>query len=149
MKLPESIEVSVKADGQPLEGVLVRVCILTTSKNNFHSQYGPTDDNGRVLITRAALLAEAKRDQELFVMDYGDPEINFAGVVEVSIFGKDDLSRAIDAYALFKDVEEYPPDYLRHLQRAQEILDKLADAKILIDVVYEKVQGVEVRTASE
>ena len=149
MKLPNTIEVSVKADGKPLDGVLVRVCIVTTSRNNFHSQFGPTDDNGRVVITRAALIAEAKRDQELFVMDYGDAENNFAGEVVVSIFGKDDLSRAINAYALFKDVAEYPPDYLKHLHRAQEILDTLTDTKIEIDVVYEKVQGVEVRTASE
>ena len=146
MKLPEFIEVTVKVDGKPLEGVLVHVRIHTTSKNNFHSQFGPTDDNGRVLITRAALISAAKRDQELFVMDYGDPEANFAGEVVVSIFGKDDLSKAINAYPMFKDVAEYPPNHLIHLRRALEILEKLGDTEIVIDVVYEKVEGVDVRT---
>ena len=146
MKLPEFIEATVKADGKPLEGVLVHVCILTTSRNDFHSQFGPTDDSGRALITRDALLTAAKRDQELFVMDYGDPETNFDGEVVVSIFGKDDLLGAIKAYPLFKDVADYPPNHLIHLRRALEILEKLGDAKIMIDVVYERVEGVDVRT---
>lgn len=149
MKLPETIEVSIKADGKPLQGVLVDVCIFTTCKNNFHSQFGPSDDNGSVLITRAALISEAKRDQKLSVMDYGDPETNFAGEIEVAILGKDDLLRAIEAYPLFKDVSEYPRDYLRKLHRAQEILDNLADTKIAIDVVYEKVEDVNVRTLAK
>ena len=146
MKLPEFIELTVKADGEPLDGVLVHVCIFTTSRNNFHSQFGPTDDSGRALITRDALLAAAKRDQELFVMDYGDPEANCAGEVVVSIFGKDDLSKAINAYPMFKDVADYPPNHLIQLRRALEILEKLGDTEIVIDVVYEKVEGVDVRT---
>ena len=148
MKLPETIEVSIKADSEPLQGVLVHVCIFTTSRNNFHSLFGPTDDNGSVLITRAALIAEAKRDQKLFVTDYGDPETNFAGEIVVAIFGRDDLLRAINAYHQFKDVAEYPRDYLRKLHRAQEIIDKLPDTKIGIDVVYEQAEDVTVRTVT-
>lgn len=145
MKLPEWIEVTVRADGKPLQGVLMRLCVLTTFKNDFYFRFGPTDDNGRVVITRDEMIAQAKRDQELFIMDYGDPEIHSAGELVISIFEREQLKRAIEVYPDFKDVVAFPSNYLNQLQRAQEILANLVGKTISVDVTLEEVSKFVVR----
>ena len=141
MKLPERIEVMVTVDGKPLEGVLIQVSIVTTFKNNFNLLFGPTDDQGRVVITRAEMIKEARRDQELFITDYGDPETHFAGELVISIFGREKLKSAIDVYPGFKDTVEFPADYLNQLKRAQAILEQLAGKEILLNIALKEVNG--------
>lgn len=148
MKLPEQIEVTATVDSKPLEGVLILVTIVTTYKNDFHLLFGPTDDKGRLVITRDEMIREAQRERELFLMDYGDPEINFAGELVISIFGREKLKNAITVYPDFKDVVEFPPDHLNHLHRAQEILGNLAGKDIVLNIALKEGGNVRVRSES-
>jgi hypothetical protein len=145
MRLPEQIEVSVSVDGKPLGGVLIHLTIVTTFKNDFVLLFGPTGVDGKLVISRDEMIREALREQELFIMDYGDPEIHFSGVVLVAVFGKDAIKKAIDVYPDFKDAFEFPPGYLDRLHRAQEILENLADQKISVDVRYAEAGNLSVR----
>ena len=149
MTLPEQIEVTVKADGKPLEGVLIQLSILTTFKNDFVLIFGPTGVDGKLIINRDEMITQARRDQELFIMDYGDPEIDFSGELLVSVFGKEAIKRAIDVYPLFKDAFEFPTGYLTQLHRALEILENLPDQKISVDVAHEEASNLLVRVESQ
>ncbi|HEX6650321.1 MAG TPA: hypothetical protein VF075_12300 [Pyrinomonadaceae bacterium] len=149
MKLPEQIQLIATVDGNPLPGVLIQVSIVTSFKNNFHLLFRPTDDQGSVVITRGEMIKEALRDQQLFIMDYGDPETDFAGELVISIFGRERLKGAIKVYPDFKDVADYPPDYLNNLHRAQEILGNLGGKEILLSVALSQVNGLMVRTETE
>lgn len=149
MKLPERIKVTATIGRGPLEGVLFQVSIVTTFKNDFHLLFGPTNDRGEFLITRADMIKEALRQQEMSIMDYGDPEIHFAGELVVSTFGRKKLKGAIEAYPIFKDTMEFPPEYLNQLQRALGILETLAGKEISLNVALENGGNVLVRIETE
>ena len=149
MRLPERIEVAVTVDGKPLEGQFINLTIVTTFKNNFHLLFGATADDGKLVITRNRIISEALRDQELFVMDYGDPESHFSGEIVVSILGKKAIERAIDAYYIFKDAIGFPPDYLGQLHRAHKILAALEGKEISLDVTQWEPGNVSIRVEAD
>jgi hypothetical protein len=149
MRLPEHIEVTVKAGGEPLEGLLIQLSILTTFKNNFVLLFGPTGVDGKLIINRDEMITQALRDQELFMMDFGDPEIHFSGELLVSVFGKEAIARAINVYPDFKDVYEFPTGHLDQLHRAFQILANLGDQEISVDVVNEEAGNVLIRVKSD
>lgn len=60
MSIPESIHIRVLSDGVPAEGVLVEAIIRVRRKNDFASIHGPSDREGRVLITKDKILHEAE-----------------------------------------------------------------------------------------
>jgi hypothetical protein len=91
------------------------------------------------------MISEALRDQELFVMDYGDPERHFSGELAVSIFGKKAIERAIDAYSIFKDPIAFPAEHLDQLHRAHKILTALEGKEILLDVAQSEPGNVSIR----
>lgn len=145
MRLPDEIRVTVTYDGKPLADVLIQLSILTTFKNDFHLLFGPTGGNGTVIIRRDEMIRQALGHQQLFIKDFGDPEIHFSGELVLSIFGKEAIERAIDVYPDFKDSAEFPPDYLNQLHRAQEILTNLDAKQISLDVSYDPAGNVLVR----
>lgn len=149
MRLPERIKVTATTDSAPLADVLISISIVTTFKNDFILLFGPTDDHGELVITRADLIEGAGREQEMSPMDYGDPETHFAGDLVISIFGGEKVKRAIEVYPLFKDAVQFPRDYLNQLQHAQEILEGLAGREISLDVSVEEGADVLVRTETE
>ena len=149
MKLPERIKVTATIDSRPLDGVLILVLIVTTFKNNFSLLFGPTNEHGELVITGADMIKEALRAQEMYIMDYRDPEVHFGGDLVISIFGRSQLKSAIENYAVFKDIMEYPPEYLNQLQRAHEILENLAGKKIFLNVAIEDGGNVLARTETD
>ena len=96
--LPEAIELTVTDQGKPCCGALVRVELLATRKNNFSSYWGPTDAEGKVCIERAELVIEGEQEGELFLMDYGHPEKDFAGQIRISVASRDAIARALKAF---------------------------------------------------
>ena len=104
MGLPERIKVTATIDSVPLDGVLLLLRIVTTFKNDFNLLFGPTDNHGELVITRAEMIEGAGRDQEMSPMDYGDPEIHFAGELAVSVFNREKLKRSVAGQEIFLDV---------------------------------------------
>lgn len=118
MSIPESIHIRVLSDGVPAEGVLVEAIIRVRRKNDFASIHGPSDREGRVLITKDKILHEAESDRSMFQMDYGHPEDDFAGVISLQPCGESILHRALNGYLEFSKYCPYPLGYEQMLHEA-------------------------------
>ena len=136
--LPESLEFSVEDRGRPCAGALVSVTLVATRKNNFHSTWGPTDDSGRLTICRQDLIEEGEKDGELFLMDYGHPEQDFSGQIEVRVAQKEDIERALKAYAEFSPYTPFRPGYEAMLRDA---LATFASGRVVSPVVSGRAIG--------
>jgi hypothetical protein len=137
-ELPVSIQVTVSYEGRPLAGMFVRVRISTSKKNDFSEFFGPSDSSGRISLSRADLIQSADRQRKLFVMDYGDPERDYSGAIDISPVDSNAVSRALDAYRKFKAHYEYPPGHADHLRAALLALNQISPALLEVDL---SVQG--------
>jgi len=109
--LPTSLELSIEDRGRPCAGAVVKVKIYATRKNNFQSIWGPTDERGSLTIQREALIEEGKKDAEFAMMDFGQPELDFAGQIEISVMKKEAIERALKGYAEYCRYITFRPGY--------------------------------------
>jgi hypothetical protein len=65
MKLPERIDIRVLADGRPAARMFASVTIRTTRKNEFGLGFGPTAEDGGLVISREDFLREAEKERRL------------------------------------------------------------------------------------
>jgi hypothetical protein len=140
-ELPECLHATVSSSGRPVSGLFVRVRIATSRKNDFANGFGPSDAAGNISVTREDLLREAERDRNLFIMDYGHPEHDYAGCIDVTPMNREALIRALDAYHQFQVASEFPPLYPEHLQEARLILEGLAPAVLCVELSVEGGSG--------
>lgn len=124
MKLPEAIAIRICGDSKPLAGMLMTVTIKVHWKNDFNVLCGPTDHTGSVCVSREYVLGEAQKDRELFLMDYGHPEIDATGEIIVRPMGISDLKRAASAYDLFTHSGLYRQGYIEDIKSAIELLTR-------------------------
>ncbi len=134
MKLPEAMTIRVCGDSKPLAGMLVTVTIKVHWKNDFNVLCGPTDPTGSVYVSREYLLDEARKDRELFLMDYGHPEVDVTGEIAVQPMGISDLKRAADAYNLFKHSGLYRQGYIEDIQSAIDLLTRSGTKELRSEV---------------
>jgi hypothetical protein len=74
-------------------------------------------------------------------MDYGHPELDYAGVIDVTPMNREALCRAVEAYHQFQAYTQYPPLYAEHLQEARHTLEGLAPAVLHLDLTVEGGAG--------
>jgi hypothetical protein len=132
-----------------MSGLFVQVQIETAFKNDFWSTFGPTDSEGSVAFSRDDLLRRGDQDRTLFLMDYGHPEIDYTGHMEVHPMGREALRRAIDAYHQFQQVVSFPPRYAEQLQEARLALDEIAPARLEVGLNVSGGSGTVVGVAAE
>jgi len=136
MKLPERIYIRILADGRPVAGMFALVTIRTTRKNEFGLGFGPTDENGGLVISREDLLREAEKERRLFITDYGHPEDDFTGEIVVRALNRDALQRAIAAYDAFQKVTPYPARYAEQIQEARAALEQSGASELSVEVKH-------------
>jgi hypothetical protein len=145
--LPDSVSAVVKCGGHPTPGLFVDVRIATSSKNDFNCVFGPTDATGLLEFTRDDLLRQAARDRNLSLMDYGHPEANYAGRVEVSPMGRERLRGALRGYETWRSAAAFPPQYAERLRTALSMLERLAPARLEVELTvsggYGEVVGLQ------
>lgn len=124
--LPEHIEVRCKVKGAPFKGAWIILVIKTSYKNPFNLLFGPTNSLGEIAITRAQVLAEAEKNRRMFLMDYGHPEEDWTGHIEIEPMNVEDVQKALQAHELFKGAFKYPEDF------QQKLLDYLEGLKQVI-----------------
>ena len=146
MKLPELIRVRVLGDGKPLPGAFVCIQIKTNRKNDFALAFGPADDSGALEVSREALLSEAEKSRNLFLMDYGHPEADFAGQIVVEPFNLEAIERALAAYRLFRNVSAYSSSYAEDLENAHKVLATLGLKMLHAEVEVEDSEDLAVQT---
>jgi hypothetical protein len=147
--LPELVRAVVRCNQCALSGLFVQARIATSFKNDFYSLHGPADEAGVIAFSRDDLLREGNNDRNLFLMDYGHPESDYSGYLEVRPMGRESLRRALEAYELFKDVVTFPPDYAKQLEHARRILDELAPAHLDVQLEVSRGTGKVVGFAAE
>jgi hypothetical protein len=138
-RLPDVVEVTVTASGQPVGGLMVRVGIGVTKKNGFRSFHGPSTPDGRILVTRDALLREAERTLSLGLMDHGNPEADGSGELFVIPADRDDIARALEGYERTRKFTGFPPGYSEALAQTAETLRRLGSVRI--DAAVKSVGG--------
>jgi hypothetical protein len=140
-ELPDRVRAIVTCDGRPIRGLFVSFRIATSRKNDFASAFGPSDATGTIVVSRSELLREAERDRQLFIMDYGHPELDYVGVIDVTPMNREALGRALEAYHQFQAHTHYPPRYAEHLREARRTLEGLAPAVLHLNVTVEGGTG--------
>lgn len=140
-ELPERVRATVTCEGRPVPGTFVIFRIATSRKNDFANAFGPSDATGNIVVTRTQLLREAERDREFAIMDFGHPELDYAGHIEVTPMNREALVRALDAYHQFQAFTEYPPLYAERLQKARLTLEELEPAVLIVVLTVEGGSG--------
>ena len=120
-RLPELIRASITLAGKPVAGLAVSTSIKTTRKNAFGCIWGPSDASGLIAIERGDLLRQAVADKNFFIMDYGHPEEDAAGIIELTVETIDGLDGALKAYGMFSVGSfPFPPGYQAMLLDARQ-----------------------------
>jgi hypothetical protein len=145
MKLPERVDIRVAADGKPAPGMFVCVTLRMARKNDFALGFGPSDQDGRVRISREDLLQEAEKERRFFIMDYGHPEEDFGGELVIKPLNRDDLAKATAAYEVYHDVTDYPPRHKDKLRDAAARLNQHGHCELSVEVEHVD-RGVRIQT---
>ena len=53
-------------------------------KNSYNLHFGPSDERGKMEVSRDQMLHEARKTANLFLMDYGGIEIEWTGALGVT-----------------------------------------------------------------
>ena len=138
MTLPSRIVVRVTANGHAVGGMFICIKLKMSVRNDFDLVFGPTDDEGGIIVTRENLLSEADKDRSFFLMDYGDPEQDFTGEIIVTALNRESLERALTAYEMFSKVWKYPVGYLEDLHKAHTKLDEMHTATLSLNVQHDE-----------
>jgi hypothetical protein len=119
-RLPELIRASVTVAGRPAAGLAVSTSIKTTRRNPFGCIWGPSDASGFIAIEGREIFRQAEAQRRFFLMDYGDPEADGAGIIELTVEKVDAIDGAVKAYGIFSAADfPYPPGYQAMLLNAR------------------------------
>src|ERR1700674_570984 len=78
-----------------MKGMSVMLKFLTAWKNPCGLVFGPSDEQGRIVVMRDQIIGEARKTLELFLMDYGDLEIEWTGKLRVTPMNRKSIERAL------------------------------------------------------
>jgi hypothetical protein len=138
-RLPDIIRAVITIGGSPAAGLAVSTSIKTTRKNPFGFIWGPSDAVGIVRIDRAELFGQAEAERREFIMDYGHPEHDGAGLIEVAVENTEGLDRALKACDQFSQCSSYPDGYQAMLKEARS--RTVALAKVRPRLTVEAIGG--------
>ena len=145
-RLPSKLYITCSVNGRPLPNELVCVTIKTNRRNDFPLIFGPTNQNGHITVTREELIGQAMDEKKVAQMDFGDPEYDFTGDIEITPLGLQDIDNALGAYRLFRKAGGYPRNWIRLLKIAKKSLDKLPpNSGIIVEVRQGGIEQVRLR----
>lgn len=110
-------KVILKATGKFQPGIAIALSFGMARKNAFHYT-AFLGENGAAEIGREELLRAFNEDRKLFIMDYGEPNSDFAGDITGHILTTDEIERRIEGYAKFSKNYQFPSKYLDNLNKA-------------------------------
>lgn len=139
MRVPERILINVTADGKPQEGIPVRLSFIMARKNHHGFIFGPSDASGLIQVDGDMIRREARREMEIFLMDYADIDAYWTGVLRATPVNRESLERALAAYRRFRHCG-FPPGYEEMLLRADATLGKIPTATLRATVRCEPDQ---------
>ena len=134
--LPDRIHIEVLADGKPLEGLLILTRMIMREKSDYFAIFGPTSDLGFLTIEKAELLSEAAGTRSFYGMEFADPLVAFAGLIEVRVLDEAGIERALEAYA---ELTQYPyrEGHAARLREAQRLLGRMGRLLMEVNVTAE------------
>lgn len=115
------------ADGKPIKGILVTLSFVMSRKNHHGFIFGPSDDSGVIEVSGEEIRREARKEMEIFLMDYADIDTYWTGVLRATPVNRESLKRALAAYRQFRHCE-FPPGYEGMLLAADGILSRMPTA---------------------
>jgi hypothetical protein len=117
---PDRIIVECKQAG--VRGLAVSLQFPCQQKNDF-SYTVFLNESGRAELTGEEILRCFDRERQVFLMDYEDPRTAWDGRVLAHAMSRDELSSALSAFNLYRDVVEYPDGYKTNLLAAADLAD--------------------------
>jgi len=116
--LPERIDVTVRVDGNPCEGVCLKAKHNVCRRNDFTAPFGPTDRDGHACLIKEEIVRSAREDVHTAQMDYGSIIDDYVGTSELWIPGEPELAAALEGYELWRRFIRFPPGYKEMIERA-------------------------------
>jgi hypothetical protein len=140
--------ITIKTSGQQMRGMFVTLKFLVARKNPYNLVFGPSDEQGRIVVTRDQIIGEAKKSLDLFLMDYGDLETEWTGKLRVTPMNRESIERALSAVRLFRRVHKYPPGFEEALRAAAAVLAQMSEAGVSATVQCETEEPITIETVS-
>jgi hypothetical protein len=145
LKLPQTISITIRANGAPLEGIPAMLSFVMKQKNHHSLVFGPSDASGTIRVTADEIRREARKTMELFLMDYSDIDAYWSGILRVTPMNREALKGALSAFRRFRSYE-FPAGYEKMLFRADTIVSKIPTEKIDSTVQCETAEPIKIET---
>jgi hypothetical protein len=129
--LPDTLHISVFADGQPLPGGWVRVHLGTTKRNSHDLLACPTDAAGRVAVTRQRIESFVQDQLAASPMDYGGLAA-WDGLINVEPLTREAVSGVFEAIRIWDNLGSIETEENGTLQALFETLDRLSGAELIV-----------------
>jgi hypothetical protein len=133
LRVPDKILITITANGRPLEGVPVRLSFVMARKNHHGFIFGPSNSSGLIQVNGDEIRREARKEMEIFLMDYADIDSYWTGVLRATPLNRESVRRALTAYRQFRHCE-FPRGYEQMLLDADVILAKVSTATLVATV---------------
>ena len=133
--------------GQPAEGMFAKLKFLTARKNPYNLAFGPSNERGKIEVSRDHIISEARKVMEFFLMDYWNIEVDWTGVLCVTPMNRESLARALSAFRLFRSYD-YGPGYEESLRAADVVLATRCEAEMTAVVECEEQEPVAIEVVS-
>jgi hypothetical protein len=127
------IETIIEVGGLPTAGMFVMLKFQTGKKNPFNLLFGPSDEQGKIEVSRDNILSEARKEIDLFPMDHWNMEVDWTGALRVTPTNRESLARALCATRLFRSYD-YGRGYEESLSAADAILGRRGKAEMMARV---------------
>ena len=121
MRVPESIEINIAAAGKPAAKMFATLKFECSVRSSYSFVFGPSDESGRIHITREQVLVEAKKCQDFFIMDYANIELGWTGTLVVTPMNRDAIEGALSAARLYRRFP-YAENFMELLEMANAAL---------------------------
>jgi hypothetical protein len=144
--LPEALVITVETGGRPLTKAWVLVRLGTVRRNPHEMLAGPTDDHGRVVVSRLQIEENARRTIEMTPMDYVGLDA-WDGSIHVEALNRERVRDAVSAVGVWEDLGSLGSEENLGLLRSYgESLEPLAGAELAVEVSCEPGGAADIET---
>lgn len=117
---PNSIIINIKSyeTGQAIPNIAVKIRLFATHKNDYTCIPSLSDKAGIIEIKKDWLNKEVEKSINLFAMDYSSTLRDCIPQIEIRIMDLDELQRAVQGWAEWKNILNIPQIEIDNLSRA-------------------------------
>ncbi|MET1011021.1 MAG: hypothetical protein ABWY83_01450 [Actinomycetota bacterium] len=145
--VPDTLHISLFADGQPLPGGWVMVHLGTTKGNSHGLLAGPTDTAGRVAVPRHRVEELVQNQLTTSPMDYGGLEA-WDGLITVEPLTRQAVSGVFDAIRIWDNLGSIETEEnLDRLHAFHDTLERLSGAELTVTAGCEPTNAATVTTS--